>query len=188
MTELTKRMQTMVEDTTDAVMGLPRRLMLASRGAIAMTRDEAEHLLNRGENLFEKLIDRGEKLESKEQAESEPFLKTWERRSRKQLHQAEEQLEQQIQNVLRALHIPSADDVVQLDEELDRLSAKIDMHLVKLEQAGLPIEGYADMTVREIAPLLDSLDQTNLKMVQVYEKAHANRVTILREIDEKLAA
>jgi hypothetical protein len=58
-----KRMTSFVEDTTHTVTAVPHKLIDASRGALCTTREEAEHLMERGEDLFEKLVERGQEIE-----------------------------------------------------------------------------------------------------------------------------
>lgn len=184
--KITERMQNLVEETSHTVTGAPRRLLQASRGAISMTREEAEHLLERGEDLFEKLVERGQKIEEKQTERVQGWLKSWEERSRKQMHVAEEQFEHQVQNALRALHIPSADDVERLDKEIERISKMLDKRLAERVEGEMPIVGYDEMTVKEVLPLLDDLSEEQLETVRAYEVSHDNRVTILREIESKL--
>lgn len=204
-----KRVQTLVDETSHTMTKAPRRLVEASRGALHMTQEEADHLLERGENLFEKLVERGEQMESEqmhriegwiktwsergEQMESEQmhriesWFKTWSERGRHQLHVAEEQVEQQVRHVLEALHIPSADDIMRLDKEIDRISKKLNAYIMKSELAALPIQGYHDMTVKEIVPQLAGMDHDGLLAIQQFEMAHGNRRTILRDIEQRLA-
>jgi polyhydroxyalkanoate synthesis regulator phasin len=184
-----ERVQHLVDETTETLSSAPRRLVQASRGAINMTREEADHLLSRGESLFDRLVERGRKVEDEQTGRLEGWFKGWSDRGRKQFHMAEEQLEQQVQAVLSALHIPSSDDVARLDKEIDRISKKLNAYLARqAEQVDLPIEGYADMTVKEITPLLEGMDAEELRAIQTFELAHSARKTVLREIDSKLEA
>ena len=116
------------------------------------------------------------------------WWKVWETRSRDQMHVAEEQLEQQVQTMLRALHIPSSDDIKRLDAEIDRIAKKLDMQLTERELAALPIVNYKGMNVKEVLAQLDSLDEASLMAVQRFEMAHHNRKTIVREIEQRLEA
>lgn len=52
--------------------------------------------------------------------------------------------------------------------------------------AVMPIARYDELAVHEIEPLLNTLDVEELKFVAGYEVAHANRVTLLRAIEEEL--
>lgn len=183
---LPKRMQSLMETTTETMTRSSKRLLDASRGAFDMTREEAESILSRGEDLFEKLVERGEGIEQQEADRVNNWLKSWEQRGRKQIHVAEEQLEAQVQNVLRALHLPTMDEIQRLDQELERISQKLDMQMAEKELEALPIANYKHMNVKEVVAVLPTLDRHGLIAVQKYEMAHANRKTILREIEERL--
>lgn len=183
-----KRMQSLMDDTTETMSKSSKRLLDASRGAINMTREEAESIVNRGEDLFEKLIERGEGIEQHQTDRVGNWLKSWEQRGRKQMHVAEEQVELQVQNFLRALHIPTMDEVKRLDKELDRIAQKLDMQLAEKELAALPIQDYKGMNVKEVTALLPTLDRDGLIAVQKYEMTHANRKTVLREVEDRLEA
>jgi len=52
----------------------------------------------------------------------------------------------------------------------------------------LPIEDYAQLTAAEVVARLSQLNAKELRLLREYETAHANRVTVLRAIDARLAA
>lgn len=187
-TPITKRVQTLVEDTTHTVANSPQRLIDASRGAIHMTREEAEHLIDRGEDLFDKLAERGIEVERMQTNRITEWWKGWEQRGRHQMTVAEEQMEQSLQVVLRTLHIPTLDDVKRLDKDIDRVSKKLDAFLTERELASLPIADYKAMNAKDVVAHLESLDLDGLKAVQKFEMGHHNRKTILRELDQRMAA
>jgi polyhydroxyalkanoate synthesis regulator phasin len=181
-------MQDLVGETTEMVTTAPERIMKASRGALTMTREEADHLLARGHDLFDELVQRGEKIEQEQTSRINHWLKDWESRGRRQVHVAEEQIEQQVQSVLRALHIPSADDMLQLNKQLDKIGKKLDAYIKTAEQAALPIPNYTGLTAKEVVAMTGDLDEQGLLAVQKFEMAHDGRKTILREIEQKLEA
>ncbi len=185
---MTKRVQTFVEETTQTVTHSPQRLIDASRGAIHMTREEAEHLVERGEDLFDKLAERGIEVERMQTSRITEWWKGWEQRGRHQMTVAEEQMEQSLQVVLRTLHIPTLDDVKRLDKDIDRVSKKLDAFLTERELASLPIADYKAMNAKDVVAHLEGLDLDGLKAVQKFEMGHHNRKTILREIDQRMAA
>jgi hypothetical protein len=183
-----KRVQAFVEEATETVTHSPQRVIDASRGAIHMTREEAEHLLERGENLFDKLAERGIEVERLQTSRITEWWKGWEQRGRHQMTVAEEQMEQSLQVVLRTLHIPTLDDVKRLDKDIDRVSKKLDAFLTERELASLPIVDYKAMNAKDVIAHLEGLDLDGLKAVQKFEMGHHNRKTILREIDQRMAA
>ena len=103
---MTERVKTLVEDTTHTVANSPQKLIDASRGAIHMTREEAEHLMDRGEDLFDKLAERGIELERMEISRVTEWWKGWEQRGRHQVTVVEEQVEHSMQAVLRRCTFP----------------------------------------------------------------------------------
>jgi hypothetical protein len=50
----------------------------------------------------------------------------------------------------------------------------------------LPIGGYDDLTAAEVAAQLDGMSDADLRRVREYEKANANRKTVLGAIERKL--
>jgi hypothetical protein len=49
-----------------------------------------------------------------------------------------------------------------------------------------PITGYDDLTVAEVAAELDGMTAAELRQVREYEKANANRKTVLAAIERRL--
>lgn len=196
---LTNRVQSVVGDTTSTIVESPRRLVDASRGALGTTREEAEELLARGENLFDKLAERGAQIEHDQTDRIYRIWKGASDRSRKQVHRVEQMAgqqihrvehvaEQQMQFVLRTFNIPSMDDISRLDKELERLNRKLDAQLKEKQLAAMPIANYDDLTAKEIIAQLDGLDDTGLKAVEEFESAHGQRKTVLREVEHRLQA
>ncbi|MCB0120686.1 MAG: phasin family protein [Caldilineaceae bacterium] len=105
-----------------------RRFMLAGLGAVALTVDEANALID-------KLADRGEVAES-ETEQKLKVLRSRLRRRRKAVLDAEgtrakvaqtlQVMEEGIEEILHSLNVPSKHDVEKLQAELDRLHQKID--------------------------------------------------------------
>lgn len=185
---LTNRVQTRVGDTTSAIVESPRRLIDASRGALNTTRDEADQLLERGENLFDKLVERGEQIETQQFNRIQRVWKGAAGLGRKQIDRVEHLAEQQMQFVLRTFNIPSMDDISRLDKELERMNRKLDAQLTEKQLAAMPIANYDDLTAKEVIAQLEGLDETGLKAVEEFESAHGQRKTVLREVDHRLQA
>lgn len=86
-----------------------------------------------------------------------------------------------------------------LSARMEQLERKIDLLLLseqasQAREAGepegeytpLPIPGYDDLTAKEVVGRLDTLTIAELQVLQAYEEAHENRVTILREVTRRL--
>lgn len=58
------------------------------------------------------------------------------------------------------------------------------------EQAGeaLPIVGYAELTVARVLPALERLSRPQLWQIREFERRHANRVAVLKAIDQAIDA
>jgi hypothetical protein len=50
-----------------------------------------------------------------------------------------------------------------------------------------PIKGYDDLTAAQVAAELDGMSAADLRRVREYEKANANRKTVLAAIERRLA-
>jgi poly(hydroxyalkanoate) granule-associated protein len=102
---------------TTVVEGL-RKLLLASIGVVALTRDEVESFVN-------KLVERGELA----QKDAEKLLKEMQarvRESRPQVQKVSERVEQGVEEFLNRLSIPSKRDIDELSAKIAQLSARVD--------------------------------------------------------------
>ena len=124
-TTMTEEVEVNVKEVEDAaakagntlVEGL-RKLMLASLGAIAMTRDEIEAFVN-------KLVERGE-LAQKDGEKLVKELRTRVREGRPQVQKVGERVEQSVEEFLNRLNIPSKHDIDELSAKIAQLSARVD--------------------------------------------------------------
>ena len=75
-----------------------------------------------------------------------------------------------------------ADTLLALEARADRGGPRV---------AGLgpdfPIRGYDDLTAAEVVTELDGMSAADLRRVATYEKANANRKTVLGAVERKLA-
>jgi poly(hydroxyalkanoate) granule-associated protein len=111
-----------VEDTaakgsSTLVEGL-RKVLLASIGAVAMTRDEVEGFVN-------KLVERGE-LAQKDGEKLVKELRSRVRESRPQVQKVGERVEHGVEEFLNRLNIPSKHDIDELSAKIAQLSARVD--------------------------------------------------------------
>ena len=52
----------------------------------------------------------------------------------------------------------------------------------------LPVEDFDVLSIKRTLPLLEGLNSTDLRVLRMYELAHKNRVTLIRELDDRIAA
>ncbi len=50
-----------------------------------------------------------------------------------------------------------------------------------------PVDDYDDLNVKEVRAAMDDLDFYQLEKLAAYEAAHKNRVTVLRDVERRLA-
>jgi hypothetical protein len=78
----------------------------------------------------------------------------------------------------------------QADELLGQLGVRGPLEAAR-RAAGLepefPIAGFDDLTAAEVASALDGMSAADLRRVREYERANANRKTVLAAIERKLA-
>ena len=95
-----------------------RKLLLASIGAVAMTRDETEAFVNN-------LVERGE-LAQKDGEKLVKELRTRVRENRPQVQKVGERVEHGVEDFLNRLNIPSKRDIDDLSTKIAQLSARVD--------------------------------------------------------------
>ena len=134
---LTNRVQNIVGGTKDTIVNSPKRVIDASRGAYSTTREEADALMSRGEDLFDRLVERGQKIEADQTHRIGRVWRGVEGFGRERINQAEARVERSLQSVLGTLNIPSMDDIKRLDKDLDRLNRKLEAQ-IKDRQLGDP--------------------------------------------------
>jgi len=64
----------------------------------------------------------------------------------------------------------------------------VDARLHQGRAGGAPIADYDALNVKQVITKLAALNADQLRAVRAYEVAHKNRVTVLRAVDEHLAA
>ena len=85
-------------------------------------------------------------------------------------------LEQEVEKILSKVGFSRGDvsaTVIEVAEDLEKLAE--------------PFTGYSDMTVKEILEQLNGMDEDELRVVRAYEAGTKKRVTVLRDVDERLA-
>ena len=101
-----------------------------------------------------------------------------------------DEIEARIEAVLNRLNIPSREQIARLNAKIEALSHTIEelsmteMDVIIRE----PLPRYEQMTAKEVVSQLDGLSIEELRAVREYEVAHENRVTVLREVDNRLQA
>ncbi len=191
------------------------KTILAYAGLWGMAYDEAVSVLERGRSVLNQAGERGEALEAeanqrvqrvRKEAESqlrevEARVETLQdklfNRVQRVEDKAEADVEVQIERVLNRLGIPSRERIAKLSTEIESLSRKIDQQLaaqkksvvvVETDPMPQPLVSYDNLNAKEIIASLDAAKMDALMAIKLYEEAHENRITVLREVNRRLDA
>jgi poly(hydroxyalkanoate) granule-associated protein len=184
----------------DPALSLARKSALASVGAVALTGDTVAE-------TFERLAARGEKAEravrvrlrlatadvradiaeNQEQVVAE---------SKERLAGLRGVVEGGLGRLADMLNLPTQRSVLQLNDEVARLSVQIDQiraqarrqaRAVEVAQGAVePLPGYDKLNAEHVVDQLQTLPEPKLLAVRNYEQTHGNRVTVLRAVDKLL--
>lgn len=113
-------------DTATTMTAAVRRVLLATVGAVALTKDEIEDFVN-------KLVERGEiaeqdgrKLIKDVMARRHTETERVTEQVTEQLSKAESLLDERIEGILARLNVPTKSDIDALSEKIAALAAKVD--------------------------------------------------------------
>lgn len=201
-----RTMQESMEDNAKSARDMGHKAVLAYLGLWGLAYDGAIaawdgsfHFVSRaekrGEEIEKQMSDQVGKLETQASDELKRWRETMQKNMRSMSKEvskggkaAEGEFEQQVTRIMAKLGIPSRERLDKLSQEIEILTAKIDEELQQEKVvAPLPIEGYDDLTAKDIIAKLGALPEEALKTLRAYEAEHEDRVTILREIDRLLA-
>lgn len=70
------------------------------------------------------------------------------------------------------------------EEALSELLVNLRAH----DASALPIANFDDLSIKKVLPCLDGLALIDLRSLRAYEAEHKNRVTLLKDLDERIAA
>jgi poly(hydroxyalkanoate) granule-associated protein len=97
------------------MLGLTRRVLLASIGAAALAQDEMERFVGR-------LVERGEIAEQ----DGKKLIRDMMERRRTQAHKAEGEMESRINQILARMNVPTKSDIDALSAKVTALTKKVD--------------------------------------------------------------
>lgn len=104
-----------VEKEVNSMLAAVRKVLLAGIGVVALAQEEVEEFVNR-------LIERGEIAEK----DGRRLVSDIMERRKKQVQEAEEELESRIEEILNRMNIPSKADIDALSRKITNLSKKVD--------------------------------------------------------------
>jgi hypothetical protein len=86
----------------------------------------------------------------------------------------------------RITRADAADLIADLMTEISRAPLEAARRVAGLG-TDFPISGYDDLTAAEVIAELDGMTDAELRVIRSYEKANANRKTVLGAVERKLA-
>jgi len=104
-----------IEKDGNPMLATARKVLLAGIGVVALAQNEAEEFVNR-------LIERGEIAEK----DGRKLLTDIFERRKKQVEDAETELESRIEEILNRMNIPSKADIDALSRKITNLTKKVD--------------------------------------------------------------
>ncbi|MCB0047225.1 MAG: hypothetical protein H6642_13425 [Caldilineaceae bacterium] len=201
-----RNVQEQIEENSEQVRKYAHKAALAYTGLWALAYDSARSGLENSVELLEKAEKRGEEVETEfnrqynryyDQATSE-FKKLQER------YAGRIDLEESTNAVTRAVN----ENAKAVQESLSKALSKVgisDLDAKEIEEsvievqkavddtAGVikeamknPLERYDGLTVQDVIGEMDKMTNQELQEVLAYEKAHKDRVTLIRELEERL--
>ncbi|MGB1250043.1 MAG: hypothetical protein ACPG8W_05375 [Candidatus Promineifilaceae bacterium] len=171
-----------------------RKAMLANLGLFALAYDNVKSLTKnfdsfvddageRAASLFEEAVERGEKVEGvaldrteQIRSEAKEHFDSIELRIKETLGRSETVVMEEV---------PVTENVVEMAVEAKEAVVEVVEEVIEVVAA--PFEGYANLTARDVLGQLEEMTSEQLAAVKAYEEANANRVTIIRDIDRRLA-
>ena len=185
-----RNVQEQMEDNLQHARRVAHRATLAYVGLWGMAYDVAKSGYEQGVILVEKAEHRGETIEhefsdcmvrtSDEARKLRTKVEETVDNTAKDLAENRRSLEQEVEKILSRVRVPGVN--IRVETEV------IDVRAGNGSKLPEPFEGYDEMAAKEIVDQLGGMDEAALKTTRAYEAAHKNRVTILREIDERLTA
>ena len=103
------------EEEGTSALGLIRKVLLAGVGAVVLTQEEVEKVINR-------LVERGELAEQ----DGKKLFRDVMAKRKKDAKKAEEEMNKQLEELLARMNVPTKSDIDALSAKITALSKKVD--------------------------------------------------------------
>lgn len=184
-----RNVQEQVTDGAQQVQTVSNKALLAYIGFWGLGYDFAKEAVEVGKDLIDKAELRGEEIVRDLNGQLETYTNQATGEVKKVAGAVNSQVEgvsgiitdntktveQEVEKILTRVGFSRSDvaaTVIEVQEELNELAE--------------PFDGYDELTVKEIVDQFDDMNDEDLLVVRVYEAGTKKRVTILREVDERL--
>ena len=186
-----RNVQEQVEESAKQAGVLSRKAVLTYLGLVGFAYDGVKGAWHAGTEFLDRAEKRGEDMEA--------YLN-------KQANEVQQQVQTEItnfrtetENSLRRLTQNVTRRGKAVEQEMEKAAADIKKAAVEGEpsESGsirieveaveeAPFDEYEEMTVQEVVDRLPGLALEDLGRLRLYEETHKNRVTVLREIDDRI--
>jgi len=117
---MAKQVEVKVEEVTEeeeggSALGLVRNVLLAGVGAVVLTQEEVEKVINR-------LVERGELAEQ----EGKKLFHDVMAKRKKDARKAEDEMSKQLEDLLARMNVPTKSDIDALSAKITALSKRVD--------------------------------------------------------------
>ena len=184
-----RSVQEQVGDSVQQVQTVGNRALLTYVGFWGLGLDFAKEAIEAGKDLIDRAEFRGEDIVRELNSQLETYTSQATGEVRKVADAVNSQvegvsgkitdntksLEQEVEKILTRVGFSRSDVAATVIEVQEELNALVE-----------PFPGYNELTVKEIVTQFDDMNDEDLLVVRVYEAGTKKRVTILREVDERL--
>lgn len=186
-----RNVQERATDSAQQVKSASYRATLTYLGIWGLGYDFAKEMVETGKDLLDKAELRGEEMVRDLNAQADKYSEQATDEAKKVASLVSEQVDSVSSIVV--------DNTKSLEGEVEKVLARVGFDRSEvtatiievsedLEKLAEPFSGYSELTVKEIEEQLDGMDEEELLSVRAYEAGTKKRVTLLRDIDERLAA
>lgn len=180
-----RNVQEQVEDGVKRAQTVGRKVVLAYAGMWGLAYDKVQELWAESNKLLEKAEKRGEELEAEWMQQ---FNKVQEK---PEVKRVVDYVEDQVDTVSKNAKSVVAEVekfLAQFQPAASNVQAAVKDVAIEVQAAVAEavVEGYDEMSAKDVIAMLPSFSKEMLAKVRDYEVANKNRVTVLREIDALL--
>ncbi len=192
-----RNLQEQVGENSDQVRKYAHKAALAYTGLWAMAYDSAKSSLEGSKELLDKAEKRGEEVETEL---GKQYSKYYEQ-AMQEFHKLQGRagdvvdLEEVSKNVTNVV----SDNAKIVQENVGKVMSKVGLPSrvdvpevvievsVNGEEISPPLPDYEELTAKELVARFDDMTVEELQVIRAYEVGAKNRVTVLRDIDERLS-
>jgi poly(hydroxyalkanoate) granule-associated protein len=113
-------------DAQDNLKQQARRLFLASLGMFAYGQEKLQTVQERAGTLLDELVERGESIEKESRQRLDKVVENRKKRARRVADKAESRIDNQLEEMVARMNLPTRNDLKALNNRLNTLNRKLD--------------------------------------------------------------